>query len=152
MSYADPTIDIPVQHKQGGAVLALGSGATLGADPGSLIDFSGVPAGSTLVSTQEGLTALSGGGAAGATVVTAEIARFTTVAADHDSCILPLAVPGVELTIINAGSHILDVYPNQTSPDQINAIAAGSPFSPAAAKVVMFFCTKAGFWHTILTA
>lgn len=159
MAYADPKYDNPVQLQQpAGApgsrtqTLALGNGATLGADAGSLIDLSGVPAGSTLVSVQEGLTALASGGASGATAVTAEIARFTTVANDHDSCILPVAKPGVELTIINAGSHILDIYPNQTLPDTINALTAGNPLSISATKVVMLYCTLAGQWHSLLTA
>jgi len=151
-------IDTPVQFKQGGKALAVGNGGTLGADAGSLIDFSGVPAGSTLDSVQEGLTALAGGGVAGATPITATIARFTTVATNGDSGVLPPAVPGVQLTVINAGAASLDVYPataaegGVTGGDAINALAQGAEFSMATTKVTMFFCTKLGQWHTLTTS
>ena len=92
--YADPTIQAPVQHLQGGKVLALASGATLGADPGSLIDFSGVPAGSELQSTQEGLTAATTQTQGGGTPITASFVRFTTVANNGDAATLPPSAPG----------------------------------------------------------
>lgn len=40
MAYADPTIISAVQLQPGGKVLALGSGATLGADSGATVDLS----------------------------------------------------------------------------------------------------------------
>jgi len=128
----------------------LASGATLGADAGSLIDFSGVPAGSELQSVQEGLTALAGGGQSGATAITASYVRFTTVAADHNSGVLPAAKPGVSLTVINAGVAILDVFP--AGGDAINALGASTAFSMAATKVALFVCTLAGQWHSTLGA
>jgi hypothetical protein len=154
MAYARTDTDIPVQLQQGGKVLALGSGATFGADAGSLMDLSGVPATSTLVSYADALTAGTTQSQAGGLPITAEISRFTTTAHDHDCGTLPVSVPGTQLTIINAGAHILDVYPNAagTTTETINALSANAAFSMSATKVAMFYCTVAGQWHTILTA
>ena len=152
--YADPTIQAPVQHLQGGKVLALASGATLGADPGSLIDFSGVPAGSELQSVQEGLTAATTQTQAAGTAITASYVRFTTVANNGDAATLPASAAGVEITVINAGAHSLQIFPNAagTTTEQINALGSNAAISVAAAKVITFFCTLVGQWHTILSA
>lgn len=48
-------------------------------------------------STQEGLTAHAGGGQALATPIASMAARFTTCATLHDSAILPLNIPGLEI-------------------------------------------------------
>lgn len=63
----------------------------------------------------ESLTAHAGGGQGSATLVGLGMTRFTTVASDHDSAILPVAtVGGLFLTVWNtdtANEKILDLYP-----------------------------------------
>ncbi len=54
-------------------------------------------------STQEGLTAHAGGLQPLATPIVSMCARFTTCATIGDSAILPAAMPGLEITVINAG-------------------------------------------------
>ncbi len=155
MSYADPTCQDKVQLKQGAATLALGSGATLGADSGALIDLSGVPATSLLQSVQEGLTASTTQTQAAGTAITANMARFTTVANNGDAATLPVSVPGSDIVVINASAtHSMQIFPNAggTTTEQINALGANAAFSLAAAKSVTFYCTLAGQWHTILSA
>jgi hypothetical protein len=106
-------------------------------------DYTGVNGGNPL-------TALVGGGQAGATPLLSTQNEFTTVTNDHDSCLLPPSVAGKWIVVINFGGHILDVYANAS--ETINAIAALSPFSINASKVAIFFCPRVGFWYTVLTA
>jgi hypothetical protein len=105
-------------------------------------------------STQEGLTAKAGGGQAGATPITSMCARFTTVATTLDSAILPTAVPGLEITVINgtpaANATSLNVFPDVGS--SINATAANTALAVPSAKTAIFFTTVAGTWHSILSA
>lgn len=105
-------------------------------------------------STQEGLTAHAGGGQALATPINSMCARFTTVATTLDSAILPVAVPGLEITVINAtpaaNATSLNVFPDVGS--SINATAANTPLAVPSAKTAIFFTTAAGSWHSILSA
>lgn len=96
-----------------------------------------------------GITAHSGGGQANATPLPAMINRVTTVAAAGDSVLLPAAVPGLQIMVVNAtATNSMNVYPNGS--DVINA--AATVFAVAATKVAEFYCTNAGQWHTLLTA
>ncbi len=105
-------------------------------------------------STQEGLVAHAGGGQAGATPIVSMCARFTVVATTLDSAILPPAMPGLEITVINATPAAnltsLNIYPDVGS--SINVGAANAPFALAGTKTVIFFTTAAGSWHSILSA
>lgn len=74
-------------------------------------------------------------------------ARFTTCATLHDSSILPAAVPGLEITVINAGAAGMDVYPDVGS--QINGAGANVPLTLGNGKNAIFFTTVAGQWHTV---
>ena len=109
----------------------------------------GVGLGLPSYTTANALTALAGGGQSGATLLSAALNRVTTVATDHDSAILPASSPGNVVAVFNKGAHILDVYANGT--EVINAIAASSPISLAAAKSAFFVCSVAGTWDTIPT-
>jgi hypothetical protein len=104
-----------------------------------------------ITGAEDGLTAHSGGGHAGLALSTlADVHRITTVAADHDSVLLPASQAGLNQYVVNAGAHILDIYGLGT--DTINAIAANSPLSIAAGKTVLLTCPVAGAWYGILTA
>jgi hypothetical protein len=96
-------------------------------------------------SSQNGLTALGGGGQSGATAITAQVARFTTVVTAGDSGILMASAAGLEVTVINSGANSMDVYP--ASGDTINAQGANNPYILAAGRLVRFNCAVAGTWN-----
>lgn len=102
-------------------------------------------------SSQDAMTAHAGGGQANATPITVSIARFTIVATAGDSAKLPVATPGLEITVINAAAvNSMNVFP--ATGDAINALGANAAFALAATKVATFYCTVAGQWHSQLTA
>jgi hypothetical protein len=154
VAYGDATNTAKIQLKQGASTLAIASGGTLGADSGSMIDLSGVAATSTLMSVQEGLIAATTQTQPAGTAITAQFSRFTTVANNGDAATLPASVAGADLTVINAGAHSLQIFPSAggTGTEQINALGANAAISVSAGKVITFYCTLAGQWHTILSA
>ena len=97
----------------------------------------------------DALSANSGGAQAGATPVTTTIARFTTVGAAGYSCVLPAAVPGMVIVVINAGVNSMACFP--AGADQINSLAAAAAFTIPPGAVVNFTASVAGFWHTMFT-
>lgn len=102
-------------------------------------------------SVANGLTAKAGGGQSGATPLTAQINRVTTVATAADSVVLPAAVPGLEITVINAAaSNSMNLFP--ASGDAINALSANAAFAVAAGKTATLYCAVAGTWHSVLSA
>lgn len=101
-------------------------------------------------SAADALTAHAGGGQASALQLAAIINRVTTVATIADSVKLPVATPGLEITVINAGANSMNVFPS--TGDAINALGANTAFAMAATKVATFYCTVAGQWHSQLTA
>src|SRR5271170_6165351 len=110
------------------------------------------------------ITAHAGGAAAKAVQLNIGINNVATVASDHDSVILPLAVPGTWVVVINNGGHTLDVYPQQANAnntadagDQIvpdNSVtpgAAGAVYSgTATADTSIFYCYSSGLWKAAL--
>jgi hypothetical protein len=101
-------------------------------------------------SVKNGIVAFAGGGQANATVLPADINRVSTVATAADSTKLPKAVPGLDVTVYNAGANSMNVFP--LTGDNINALAANAAFAVAAGKNVQFGCAVAGTWHAILSA
>ena len=81
-----------------------------------------------------------------ATPITTSLARFTTVTANDNPSVLPLAAAGVSLTVINAGANVL--YVNAQNGDAINGVTSGFYPIPAGG-VVEFFTTAVNTWHTI---
>ncbi|HEX2725235.1 MAG TPA: hypothetical protein VHN20_05400 [Beijerinckiaceae bacterium] len=105
------------------------------------------------VSTVSGLTASTTQTQAGANALDPGILshRVTTVASAGDAVRLPPAKEGRVLFVVNAAAaNAMGVFP--ASNDAINALAADAVYSVAANKAVVFVCTNAGRWHTILTA
>lgn len=101
---------------------------------------------------QSALTALVGGGQAGATLITNDFARFNGVASDHDSGMLPVASKGTVVLVVNSATHILDIYGNIATSDQINNNATGTPLSipgrtGTTNSVVLFLATGNGLWQ-----
>lgn len=101
-------------------------------------------------SAVDGLTAHAGGGQASATPLTATLNRFTTVATIADSGLLPVSAVGMQVTVANAATNSMNVFP--ATGESINALAANAAFAVAGGKTAAFYCMKAGQWHSILSA
>lgn len=97
------------------------------------------------VSSQDGITAHSGGGQANAYQLTAVISRITTVAVANDSVKLMAAVPGQSITVDNDGANTLAVYPSGT--DQIED--STSSVSILVGQDVTFVCPAQGKWYEL---
>jgi hypothetical protein len=96
-------------------------------------------------STNDGLTALAGGGQNGATALTTELSRVTTVATAGDSVMLPPSVPGLTLIVTNHGANAMQVYGNGS--DTINDVASGTGVSQMAGSEVIYGCYSLGKWY-----
>lgn len=104
---------------------------------------------------QDNITARSGGGLAGAPVLSAGLNRVATAAADGDSIALPAAVANpangnAQFLVRNDSAHSVNVEPQST--DQINRGGAGTAFAVASGKSCLFFCAGTGNWSALLSA
>jgi hypothetical protein len=101
----------------------------------------------------DNLVALAGGGQAGATALREGINRVVTVATAADSAGLPQTGENIGETVIfvpAAAANARTVYP---APGEfINALSANTGISVAANRVIAFYCTSPGRWHSQLTA
>lgn len=83
----------------------------------------------------DGVIAHAGGGQSGAAAISTGATSFTTVASDHDSCILNFAaIGGMAQLISNLGAHILDVFPvsgGKIDSGSINAAVSLDPGTSA---------------------
>lgn len=100
--------------------------------------------------TNTGITALAGGGRTGAPVLVLGSNEVTTVASGADSVVLPVAVPGSVVFVVNAGANALQLFANGS--DTINGTAGATGISVANAKRIMCVAADVGQWYTILTA
>lgn len=130
----------------------LGQFGKTGADPTADQTYPVVEGSNSFyASATSGLTALSGGGQAGATALTGQINVVNTCAADHDSVILPASRAGLWVAVVNGQAvKILDVYP--ATGDAINAGAANAVLALATSSKVLFVCAAAGHWYAIVSA
>ena len=96
--------------------------------------------------TNYGITALAGGALSSATPVLGLGANVVTVVATAgDSVVLPSAVAGSVVYMLNAdGADAVKVYGNGS--DTINGTAGATGVSYAAAKRVMFIAVTNGVW------
>lgn len=103
-------------------------------------------------STANALTARAGGGQASATLCTADFNRFTTVASAADSALLPAAVAGRDVVVVNAAAtNAMNIFP--ATGEIINALSANTAISLAAGgKAMRFFCVVNGTWNSMLGA
>jgi len=108
-------------------------------------------------SGQGNLTAKAGGGLNGAVPASAYINEFTVVASANDSCVLPPAISGIEVTVINSGAQNLRVYANGANvanagaADGIVPLAGGAtqPYvTIAPAGCGVFSCPVVGRWKS----
>jgi hypothetical protein len=112
-------------------------------------DIAGVMA--TEVGARNAITAFAGGGQANAVLLTRTINRVTTVATGGDSVKLPVAVPGMQVVVINAAAaNSMNLFP--ATGGIINALSPNAQLAVAANKTVMLVCAVAGTWNAIVTA
>jgi hypothetical protein len=95
---------------------------------------------------QDGLTAFAGGGQTNATQIAGQTARVTTVATVGDSVMLPQALPGLELMVINDTANAMNVF--GFGSDTIDKLAAATAVSQMGQSLVIYTCTVAGAWRT----
>jgi len=100
--------------------------------------------------TNTGITALASGGRTGAPLLVLGSNEVTTVASGADSVVLPVAVPGSVVFVVNAGANALQLFANGS--DTINGTAGATGISVANAKRIMCVAADVGQWYTILTA
>jgi hypothetical protein len=98
------------------------------------------------LSRKNGITAHAGGTKAAAFQLTTTISRISVCATDHDSVLLPKAIAGSEVTVINSGAALLDVYGKGT--DTIDAVNTATANTIATTKAKKYTCVSTGFWHT----
>lgn len=102
-----------------------------------------------LSSVQNGITAFSTGGQASAVPLTASTCRVTTVGATGDSVLLPAAVAGKSVTVINqAAANSVAIFPNGAT-DVIQGFAVQIAVLVAAGSQVEFRCVVAGTWSVL---
>jgi hypothetical protein len=100
------------------------------------------------LSTTTGITAHAGGGQGSAVPLTSMLNFIQTVTTAGDSLLLPAAVPGLEITVINQSATATgpNVFPQ--SGQTINALAANTAIAVPPQSVMIFFCGVAGAWWT----
>ncbi len=98
------------------------------------------------ISRQDTITAHSGGTKAAAFPLVASWNRITVCAADHDSVLMPPAIAGSQVMVINAGADILDVYGKGT--DTIDTNATATATNILTTKLKVFTCITRGAWIT----
>lgn len=105
-----------------------------------------------------GITAFATGGQTNAIPLTKQINQITTVANAADSVLLPPAVVGLTIKVVNVGGLAMAVFPcsaaqgGVTGGDAINALSQNSSFSVANTKSCSFSCAVAGTWNSLLSA
>ncbi len=116
----------------------------LGSAKTQLSNASGAVSFSVSTSLTSGITALAGGGAAGATLLASDFSIISTCATAGDSVILPAAASGREMTVFNNGATALAVFPG--SGDTINELSANSSVTIPVSGVAVFRGLSAGAW------
>jgi hypothetical protein len=100
-----------------------------------------------LASAADSLTAHADGGQSTGTPIAAVISRFTVVATAGDSVLLPPALPGIVLYIVNAAAASMDVFP--LTGESINALAPDAAFAVGANTLGLFICAATGHWQAL---
>jgi len=112
--------------------------------------------------TDTGITALAGGGQTGATQLTAQFNKVSTVASGNDSVMLPavtatpnkLGAIGSQIIVRNAGANSLQVFGSGT--DTINDVATATGVAVGAGKTAVFIAHSyngtVGNWYMVLSA
>ena len=102
------------------------------------------------VSSANNLVATPAGTQATSLVLSTVISRVTTVATAGDAVELPLAAAGLQLTVSNAGTNSMNVFPSLG--DAVNSGAANAAYAIAAGKTASFSSAGPNIWHALVSA
>lgn len=102
---------------------------------------------STFGAVSANITAYSGGGQANATALSYGLNQVATAAAAADSVILPSAVPGEIVTVVNDGAAAVQLF-GQTA-DTINGVAGATGISVPALSQIVLTCMVANQWRAV---
>lgn len=100
--------------------------------------------------TTTGIVALAGGGRTGAPVLNAGSNEVVTVASGADSVVLPKAVLGAVIVVVNAGASSLQVFANGS--DTINGTAGATGVAQGNGLTALYIASDLGQWYRILSA
>lgn len=100
--------------------------------------------------TTTGIVALAGGGRTGAPVLNAGSNEVVTVASGADSVVLPKAVLGAVIVVVNAGASSLQVFANGS--DTINGTAGATGVAQGNGLTALYIAADLGQWYRILSA
>ena len=101
--------------------------------------------------TNTGITALAGGARNSSTpVLVIGSNEVTTVASGADSVVLPVAVPGSVVFVVNATATSMQVFANGS--DTTNGTAGATGVAQAGNKYALYVAADLGQWYRILTA
>lgn len=98
------------------------------------------------------ITAHAGGTRAPATPIRSAITLIAVCATAADSCMLPPAVGGQALWVINAGAASSQLFADSSTSDTINGVAAATGIALAAGKSITLISPLAGSWFGVLSA
>lgn len=98
------------------------------------------------------ITAHAGGTRAPATPIRSAITLIAVCATAADSCMLPPAVGGQVLWVINAGAASSQLFADSSTSDTINGVAAATGIALAAGKSITLVSPIAGAWFGVLSA
>lgn len=98
------------------------------------------------------ITAHAGGTRTPATPVTAACTLIAVSATSGDSVMLPPALGGQVLWLINAGAASSQIFANTAGSDTINGVAAATGIALAAGKAITLVSPIVGAWFGILSA
>ena len=99
-----------------------------------------------LESSTDNITAFAGGGQAGATPITTQTARITTVATANDSVLLPPSAAGLEVLLINKAVNPMQVFGAGT--DTIDDIATATGVSQMGGSLVIYTSAGSNKWYS----
>jgi hypothetical protein len=102
-------------------------------------------------STITTVAANSGAAQTGATPLTAKVNAVTSAGSAY-SVLLPVSVPGMEITVITvSATNTVAVFPNAagTTTETINALSANAGITMATRTRAIFYCIVAGQWYTL---
>jgi len=102
--------------------------------------------------SSDSIAAHAGGGRTAATPVVNAITLLAVVATANDSVVLPPAVGGQLLWLINGGAASAQVFAANGTSDTINGVAAATGIALANGKAMTLVAPIAGAWFGVLSA
>jgi hypothetical protein len=94
----------------------------------------------------DNIIAFATGAKVGATQLVSQTSRVSVVASIGDSVLLPAAIPGLEMMVINHGANAMQVFGKGA--DTINDLTAATGVSQMVNSLVIYTCISAGVWYT----